>query len=187
MQPQQLEEPEQLFCWCDMSADLRVSASLAAGSGMFCGPVLCALVLLLAAGLGSELRVRVRLSDGLVTEEVLEADSERDSISVEFKQGDGTLITLVADFRQVSLLLVSHCLSSIYYPSLLDCTPIQELLWCHQEFEYLATLTPHFDFCLRGETSRTSGIHILSFLPSEAPPEIPRRQIGLYVAKLCEF
>lgn len=62
---------------------------------------LCALVLLVAVGLGSELRVRVRLIDGLVTEEVLEADSDRDSISLEFKQGDGTLITFVADFKQV--------------------------------------------------------------------------------------
>ena len=62
---------------------------------------LCALALVVAAGLGSELRVRVRLSDGLVTEEVLEADNERDSISLEFKQGDGTLITFVADFKQV--------------------------------------------------------------------------------------
>lgn len=62
---------------------------------------LCALVLVAAVGLGSELRVRVRLSDGLVTEEVLEADSERDTISLEFKQGDGTLITYVADFKQV--------------------------------------------------------------------------------------
>lgn len=63
---------------------------------------LCALVLVVAVGLrASELRVRVRLSDGLVTEEVLEADSERDSISVEFKQGDGTLITFVADLKQV--------------------------------------------------------------------------------------
>lgn len=62
---------------------------------------LCALVLLAALGLGSELRVRVRLADGLVTEEVLEADSERDCITLEFKQGDGTLITYVADFKQV--------------------------------------------------------------------------------------
>lgn len=63
---------------------------------------LCALVLVVAVELrASELRVRVRLSDGLVTEEVLEADSERDSISVEFKQGDGTLITFVADLKQV--------------------------------------------------------------------------------------
>lgn len=64
---------------------------------------LCALLLLLVAALarGSELRVRVRLADGLVTEEVLEADSDRDLISVEFKQGDGTLITFVADFKQV--------------------------------------------------------------------------------------
>lgn len=62
---------------------------------------LCALVLVVAVGLGSELRVRVRLPDGLVTDEVLEADSERDSISLEFKQGDGTLITFVADFKQV--------------------------------------------------------------------------------------
>lgn len=54
-----------------------------------------------ALGLGSELRVRVRLTDGLVTEEVLEADSEKDSISVEFKQGDGTLITFMVDFKQV--------------------------------------------------------------------------------------
>ena len=62
---------------------------------------LCALVLAVAAGFGSELRVRVRLTDGLVTEEVLEADGERDLISLEFKQGDGTLITFVADFKQV--------------------------------------------------------------------------------------
>ena len=62
---------------------------------------LCALVLLVALGLGSELRVRVRLSDGLVTEEVLEADNEKDSISLEFKQGDGALITFLADFKQV--------------------------------------------------------------------------------------
>ena len=52
---------------------------------------LCALVLLVALGLGSELRVRVRLSDGLVTEEVLELDNERQAISREFKQKDGTL------------------------------------------------------------------------------------------------
>ncbi|XP_056139855.1 out at first protein homolog [Lampris incognitus] len=58
------------------------------------------LLLLIRPGFGSELRVRVRLSDGLITEEVLEADSERDSISLEFKQGDGTLITFVADFLQ---------------------------------------------------------------------------------------
>ncbi|KAG7267686.1 hypothetical protein CRUP_025392, partial [Coryphaenoides rupestris] len=31
---------------------------------------------------------------------VLEADSERDSVSLEFKQGDGTLITFLADFKQ---------------------------------------------------------------------------------------
>ncbi|KAM8903850.1 out at first protein homolog [Spinachia spinachia] len=73
--------------------------------GMFAGRVpaasaLCALVLVVALALGSELRVRVRLADGLVTEEVLEADGDRDSISVEFKQGDGTLITFVADFKQ---------------------------------------------------------------------------------------
>lgn len=84
---------------------------LFASSGMFASCVsaassariltrLCALVLVVALGLGSELRVRVRLADGLVTEEVLEADNERDSISLEFKQGDGTLVTFVADFKQ---------------------------------------------------------------------------------------
>ncbi|XP_059370442.1 out at first protein homolog [Carassius carassius] len=51
-------------------------------------------------GSASELKVRVRLADGQITDELLEADSERDSISVEFKQGDGTLITFVADFKQ---------------------------------------------------------------------------------------
>ncbi|KAJ8276624.1 hypothetical protein COCON_G00083760 [Conger conger] len=51
-------------------------------------------------GVCSELKVRVRLADGQITEETLEADSERDSITVEFKQGDGTLITFVADFKQ---------------------------------------------------------------------------------------
>lgn len=75
----------------------RVSAASARTLTRLCA----ALVLLAAVGLGSELRVRVRLSDGLVTEEVLEADSEKDAISLEFKQGDGTLITFVADFKQV--------------------------------------------------------------------------------------
>ncbi|KAL0973035.1 hypothetical protein UPYG_G00198000 [Umbra pygmaea] len=48
----------------------------------------------------SQLKVRVRLADGQITEEVLEADSEKDSITLEFKQGDGALITFVADFKQ---------------------------------------------------------------------------------------
>lgn len=64
------------------------------------------LVLLLTVtvtlGSASELKVKVRLADGQITDELLEADSEKDSITVEFKQGDGTLITFVADFKQVS-------------------------------------------------------------------------------------
>ncbi|KAJ8388325.1 hypothetical protein AAFF_G00134790 [Aldrovandia affinis] len=62
--------------------------------------VILALILLISFGVCSELKVRVRLADGQITEETLEADSERDSITVEFKQGDGTLITFVADFKQ---------------------------------------------------------------------------------------
>uniref|UniRef100_A0A4W5QAW4 Out at first protein homolog n=1 Tax=Hucho hucho TaxID=62062 RepID=A0A4W5QAW4_9TELE len=61
---------------------------------------LWALIFLTTFGLCSELKVRVRLADGQITEEVLEADSEKDSITLEFKQGDGTLITFVADFKQ---------------------------------------------------------------------------------------
>jgi len=53
-------------------------------------------------GSASELKVKVRLANGQITDELLEADSEKDSITVEFKQGDGTLITFVADFKQVS-------------------------------------------------------------------------------------
>ncbi|XP_051526152.1 out at first protein homolog [Myxocyprinus asiaticus] len=48
----------------------------------------------------SELRVLLRLSDGQITEEVLKADSEKDIITLEFKQGDGTLITFLADFKR---------------------------------------------------------------------------------------
>lgn len=59
-------------------------------------------------GSASELKVRVRLADGQITDELLEADSEKDSITVEFKQGDGTLITFVADFKQVSWKLYGH-------------------------------------------------------------------------------
>lgn len=59
-------------------------------------------VLSVVRGSASELKVRVRLADGQITDELLEADSEKDSITVEFKQGDGTLITFVADFKQVS-------------------------------------------------------------------------------------
>ncbi|XP_045080477.1 out at first protein homolog isoform X3 [Coregonus clupeaformis] len=51
-------------------------------------------------GISSELKVRVRLSDGQIAEEILEADSEKDSITVEFKQGDGTYITVVFDFKR---------------------------------------------------------------------------------------
>ncbi|KAF5899839.1 out at first protein, partial [Clarias magur] len=47
-----------------------------------------------------ELKVLVRLSDGLITAETLESDSERDIISVEFRHTDGTLITLLADFKR---------------------------------------------------------------------------------------
>lgn len=79
-----------MFASCISAASVRILTRL------------CALVLVVAVGLGSELRVRVRLADGLVTEEVLEADSEKDAITLEFKQGDGTLITFVADFKQVS-------------------------------------------------------------------------------------
>ncbi|KAF7699955.1 out at first protein homolog [Silurus meridionalis] len=54
----------------------------------------------LSLGLSSELKVKVRLPDGRITEELLEADSERDSITLEYRQTDGTLITFVADFKQ---------------------------------------------------------------------------------------
>ncbi|XP_026871669.2 out at first protein homolog [Electrophorus electricus] len=48
----------------------------------------------------SELKVLVRLKDGQITQELLEADSERDIITLEFKQGDGALITFLADFKR---------------------------------------------------------------------------------------
>ena len=49
----------------------------------------------------SELRVRVRLPDGQVTEESLQADSDADSISLELRKPDGTLISFTADFKKV--------------------------------------------------------------------------------------
>jgi len=49
----------------------------------------------------AELRVRVRLPGGQVTEESLQADSGSDCISLELRKADGALITLTADFRQV--------------------------------------------------------------------------------------
>ncbi|KAL0994609.1 hypothetical protein UPYG_G00124800 [Umbra pygmaea] len=62
----------------------------------------CILVLNVFGTLGicSVLKVRVRLSDGLITEEILEANIEKDTITVEFKQGDGTHITVVFDFKR---------------------------------------------------------------------------------------
>ncbi|KAM3830832.1 out at first protein homolog [Vipera latastei] len=53
-----------------------------------------------AAGAPSELRVRVRLPDGRVTEESLQADSGADCVSLELRKSDGTLVTLAADFKQ---------------------------------------------------------------------------------------
>lgn len=53
------------------------------------------------AGAPAELRVRVRLPDGQVTEESLQADSDDDSISLELRKPDGTLVSFIADFKKV--------------------------------------------------------------------------------------
>ncbi|KAG5283919.1 hypothetical protein AALO_G00021020 [Alosa alosa] len=78
------------------------------GFGMYAQQNLSALLTILfliftlfvTVGICTDLKVLVRLSDGQITEETLEADSERDVITVEFKQGDGTLITVLADFKR---------------------------------------------------------------------------------------
>lgn len=67
-----------------------------------------ALVLLITLGLSSELWVQ--LSEGLVTEEVLEAGNERDVISLDFKQGDRGHTTFVLEFEEVSSIPVYHSL-----------------------------------------------------------------------------
>lgn len=56
--------------------------------------------LLGALGAPAELRVRVRLPDGQVAEESLQADSDHDSISLELRKPDGTLISFTADFKK---------------------------------------------------------------------------------------
>uniref|UniRef100_A0A8C2VW92 Out at first protein homolog n=2 Tax=Chinchilla lanigera TaxID=34839 RepID=A0A8C2VW92_CHILA len=48
----------------------------------------------------AELRVRVRLPDGQVTEETLQADSDADSITLELRKPDGTLVSFTADFKK---------------------------------------------------------------------------------------
>ncbi|XP_039723008.1 out at first protein homolog isoform X1 [Pteropus medius] len=48
----------------------------------------------------AELRVRVRLPEGQVTEESLQADSDNDSIILELRKPDGTLVSFIADFRK---------------------------------------------------------------------------------------
>lgn len=53
------------------------------------------------AGLRTELRVRVRLPEGQVTEESLQADSDNDSIILELRKPDGTLVSFIADFKKV--------------------------------------------------------------------------------------
>lgn len=52
------------------------------------------------ASVPAELRVRVRLPDGQVTEESLQADSDADSISLELRKPDGTLVSFTADFKK---------------------------------------------------------------------------------------
>ncbi|XP_030648988.1 out at first protein homolog [Chanos chanos] len=56
--------------------------------------------LCLSLSVCSDLKVLVRLNDGQITEELLQADSQRDTITLEFKQRDGTLITFLADFQR---------------------------------------------------------------------------------------
>ncbi|KAK2099620.1 hypothetical protein P7K49_020968 [Saguinus oedipus] len=58
---------------------------------------------LLGTGAPAELRVRVRLPDGQVTEESLQADSDADSISLELRKPDGTLVSFTADFKKLQL------------------------------------------------------------------------------------
>lgn len=53
------------------------------------------------SGAPAELRVRVRLPDGQVIEESLQADSDADSISLDLRKPDGTLISFIADFKKV--------------------------------------------------------------------------------------
>lgn len=53
-----------------------------------------------AGNVPAELRVRVRLPDGQVTEESLQADSDADSISLELRKPDGTLNSFTADFKK---------------------------------------------------------------------------------------
>ncbi|XP_001380335.3 out at first protein homolog [Monodelphis domestica] len=79
------------------------------GRGVPHPPQLLLLLLLLIPGLQgpaagssglSELKVRVRLPDGQVTEESLQADSDADCISLELHKPDGTLISFTADFKR---------------------------------------------------------------------------------------
>ncbi|KAI4900715.1 hypothetical protein NFI96_029141 [Prochilodus magdalenae] len=65
-----------------------------------CFVVVVSLLLWMSAAAASELKVLVRLNGGQITQEVLEADSERDIITLEFKQADGALITFLADFKR---------------------------------------------------------------------------------------
>lgn len=53
------------------------------------------------SGAPAELRVRVRLPDSQVIEESLQADSDADSISLDLRKPDGTLISFIADFKKV--------------------------------------------------------------------------------------
>lgn len=66
-------------------------------------PLLLGAPLGVGAGSGApaELRVRVRLPDGQVIEESLQADSDADSISLDLRKPDGTLISFIADFKKV--------------------------------------------------------------------------------------
>ncbi|XP_029107391.1 out at first protein homolog [Scleropages formosus] len=82
------------------SPPVQLHALLLARLALLALPALLAAPGAAAAVGGGELKVRVRLADGQVAEESLEADSEQDSITLEFKQGDGTLITFLADFKQ---------------------------------------------------------------------------------------
>ncbi|XP_072585638.1 out at first protein homolog [Vulpes vulpes] len=73
--------------------------------GMLAPPRLLLLLLaplLVGAGPGApaELRVRVRLPDGQVTDESLQADSDADSIGLELRKPDGTLVSFTADFKK---------------------------------------------------------------------------------------
>lgn len=142
------------------------------------------LVPLLGAGAPAELRVRVRLPDGQVTEESLQADSDADSISLELRKPDGTLVSFTADFKKVRHPARPGGPSSLSAPGSRSHRGLRTAHWGPEGRE-LARVTPDSSAPLCPAPQRPAPVPSFSPRNGPAAPATPRSSLSFLSCPEC--